>query len=359
MTYDLRINQPLSINELGGRKNNEDSIFPLKGQATITDTFFLVCDGVGGSEKGEIASRLACDSFVAFFEKNRISVSSKIMLNAALEFVENKFDERIALEPESLGMGTTLTLLHLHEKGATVAHCGDSRVYQVRNGQIIFQTSDHSFVNEMVTNGILTKEEALNHPKRNIITRAIQGTNKRTELDVTLIENIEPGDYFFMCTDGVLEQVGDDWLMKYLSNNYSNEVIIEELIKTCTGKTKDNFSAYLVQIASVNGLVKSTYSAAEKTVVTNATNTQFSENKIIKNPSLIEEEKSEKNKLYFIGILVFICLCYLLYNNLFSGSDGAEKVEKKEHKKNVNQAPLKTHNTESQIDSSNNKKISQ
>lgn len=250
----ITIHYPLALNELGGRENNEDSIFPQKGKATAENNLFLVCDGVGGFEKGEIASEIACISFPDFFGKNPVKVSTPDYIKNALKFVETTFDDYIKEQPETKGMATTLTLLHFHEAGATVAHCGDSRVYQVRNGKIIHKTDDHSYLNQMVKSGAMTKEEAVNHPKKNVIVRAIQGASiKPTEVDAEILTDIQINDYFFLCTDGILENISDDILTSVLSKDNLDEEKIKEIHSLCHEKTKDNFSAYLIKIKAVEG----------------------------------------------------------------------------------------------------------
>ena len=103
-------------------------------------------------------------------------------------------------------MATTLTMVSVGASGITLAHIGDSRIYQFRQGEIIYQTEDHSLVNSLVKLGKISKEEALTHPQKNVIIRAIQGSEHPTEADVVLLKDIQAGDYFFMCTDGVLER---------------------------------------------------------------------------------------------------------------------------------------------------------
>lgn len=243
------ISTPAAIYEVGTRSNNEDTIYPQLGIATNKDDLFLVCDGIGGAEKGEVASKLACQGFADFFRKQEIDISTAALLDEGLAAVEEAFDAYVALNPEAVEMGTTLTLIHFHNKGATLSHCGDSRIYQIRKGKILFQTEDHSLVNEMVKNGILSEEEAVNHPKKNVITRAIKGSAKKTTLDTHFITDIKAGDYFFMCTDGILEQITNELLKKTLNGKLSPQEGIKVLSTYCEGKTKDNYSAYLIQVA--------------------------------------------------------------------------------------------------------------
>lgn len=244
---------PLAIHQIGKRENNEDAVYPIFGKATVNNTLFLVCDGVGGAAKGEVASQLATQSFADFFEKNVFEVSGETFINQAIDFVQDQFDEYIEANPTAKGMGCTLTLLHLHEGGASIAHAGDSRVYHIRNGKIQWQTEDHKMVTEMLKAGVLTLEQAANHPQSNIISRAIQGkTVKPVKADFKLIESIEPNDYFFMCTDGILESISDNLLEDIIGNAENDEAKMQLIQQICQGQSNDNFSAYLIKIRAID-----------------------------------------------------------------------------------------------------------
>jgi protein phosphatase len=256
---ELTIHPPLGYSQQGGRANNEDSIFPAAGEATPEQRWFMVCDGVGGMAWGEIASYLAVDSFNNFFKAHPEPVATPTYIEQALANVQSKFDAHFASHSESRGMATTFTLLYLHSAGATVAHIGDSRVYHLRDGKIIWRTQDHSMVNELLKAGVITPREARVHPQRNVIDRAIQGSEKPVKADVQILNDIQEGDYFFLCTDGVLEQITDEVLASVLSQSISNEEKRQQLIARSTGQTKDNFSAYLVQIETVKGDIPAEY----------------------------------------------------------------------------------------------------
>ncbi|GAB3932308.1 protein phosphatase 2C domain-containing protein [Larkinella terrae] len=255
----LTIHQPLGYSFQGGRSNNEDTIFPLADDATQQQPWFMVCDGVGGAARGEIASHIAVEGFNDYFIRHPEPVATPVYLQAALDYVQAQFDDYLARHPEGNGMATTLTLLYLHEAGASVAHIGDSRVYHLRNGKVIWRTEDHSLVNQLLKAGVISREEAREHPQRNVIERAIQGSTKPVKIDVQVLNDVRPGDYFFLCTDGVLERVSDELLENVLGTTTSNEEKKQMLVDCCTGKTKDNFSAYLVQIETVSGDVADEY----------------------------------------------------------------------------------------------------
>lgn len=241
--------QPFAATETGGRVNNEDAIYPAVGQGVGgRRALFVVCDGVGGAEKGEVASALACESLA----ESLVAIDSKLTehrIQEAVEHTEIRFDEYIATHPEAAGMATTMTLLAFDGGlGVTVAHIGDSRVYQFRDGRITFCTEDHSLVNVWVKLGRITAEEALHHPQRHIITRAIQGRGAATEADVVRLTDVRPGDCFLLCTDGVTDCLTDEVLSALFTLHRTAEATGRALIDACTGRARDNFSFYIVPV---------------------------------------------------------------------------------------------------------------
>jgi len=249
---DITLERPFAASEKGKRINNEDCIFPLSELANPGQRLFMVCDGVGGAEKGEVASALACDSFrtyfSTFFEGND---PSEEFINKAVHYAESRLDEYVLQHPEAQRMATTLTLLYIGESGITVAHIGDSRIYQFREGRIIYETEDHSFVQMLVNLGEITKEEAAVHPKKNIITRALSGSVSSVNADVAFIKDIRDGDVFLMCTDGVTECFTNEELASLFSSGRSAEAIKDLLIEKCSEESKDNFSFYIIPVQSI------------------------------------------------------------------------------------------------------------
>jgi PPM family protein phosphatase len=242
----ITIYPPLAINERGRRATNQDAVFPQKPSAS--DTVFLVCDGVGGMEHGDIASEIICQSFAQSLENQPFSDVNYIA--SALTKAENALNIRAQETFAPKGMATTLTLLHLHRAGATIAHIGDSRVYQFRKGRIVFKTADHSWVNELVESGVITPEEARTHPRRNVIARAIQA-GKPAKADVKEQTDVLPDDYFFLCSDGILEHIVDNQLIALMDRNAPDSEKMKEILEICREKSKDNFSCCLVHIKSV------------------------------------------------------------------------------------------------------------
>lgn len=247
---NIQIFPPQGLSETGKRDHNEDSLFPPLGQASVNDRLFIVCDGVGGASKGEVASRLVAEGLAGYFEKFPQEEISESYLADALKFVEGKMSEHLASHPECRNMATTATVLYFDTRGAIVAWAGDSRIYQYRKGDCLFKSQDHSLVNELVRQGNISEAQARTHPQRNVILRAIKGGEEPSRLDVVRITDIKAGDFFFLCSDGVLEQWEDEDLSRLFASGKLPEAMREAILDRSRGNTKDNFTFYLVQVKS-------------------------------------------------------------------------------------------------------------
>ena len=246
----ISIHPPLYINKIGKRAKNQDSLYPQAGSANTESRVFLACDGVGGAASGEIASRVSADVVGHFFEHQLATIEH---INAAINAAQTAIDTHLETDPLSKGMGTTLTFLQFHAQGATIAHIGDSRVYHIRNGHILFCTDDHSLINEMRKKGM----DNLENVQSNVITRAIQGQSVRAvQADVQFISDIEAGDYFFLCTDGIWGVFEDTELKEIFGEALTNEEKLEQIEARCAVQSHDNYTAYLIQIESVTEAVE-------------------------------------------------------------------------------------------------------
>ena len=253
----MRINiyQPLAIHKLGKRANQEDSIYPIEGKATQNDRLFLLCDGMGGHEHGEVASQSICKSLSLFLLQHAVASEGleDKQLSDALAYAYEELD-KLAVAGDTRQMGTTLTLLYFHSNGCTAAHIGDSRIYHLRPSThtILYKSRDHSLVYDLYQAGELTYEEMKTFPQKNVITRAmIAGDRNHPKPDVIHISDIQSGDYFYICSDGMLEQMEDEELLDVFSANVRDEEKRQMLISE-TSDNKDNHSAYIVHIKEVS-----------------------------------------------------------------------------------------------------------
>ena len=250
----ITIRQPLCFSEIGRKDNQEDCIYPLAEAVSVRNKFFVLCDGMGGHENGEVASATVCESLGRYLDEHQPEdgVMTPELFKQALDFTYNELDKKDSGGVKK--MGTTMTCLYLHRNGYLVAHIGDSRIYHIRpNSGIMYQSSDHSLVNDLLRAGELTEEEAANFPQKNIITRAMQpNLERRHKADVYSFNDIQKGDYFFLCSDGVLEQLTNDKLCEILAtSNLSDCQKLNAIKNICDGKTKDNYTCYLIPVDDV------------------------------------------------------------------------------------------------------------
>lgn len=250
----ITIRQPLGFSEIGRKDNQEDCLYPTINEVSTENRFFVLCDGMGGHENGEVASATVCEAFGKYFETHQPEdgVMTPDLFKQALDYAYDELDKKDAGGLKK--MGTTMTCLYLHKNGYLVAHIGDSRIYHIRpNTGVVYQSSDHSLVNDLLRAGELTEEEAVNFSQKNIITRAMQpNLERRHKADVFSFTDIKAGDYFFLCCDGVLEQLTNDKLCEILSNKkLSDAQKLAAIKQVCDGNTKDNYTCYLIPIDDV------------------------------------------------------------------------------------------------------------
>lgn len=245
----IKIGQPRYCCEIGQRANNEDYIYPAPELATTANRLFLVCDGMGGHERGEVASELVARTIADYWIVNSELPDTDRKVQAAIREAIRKLEEQN--NGGNTNMGTTLTLASIGEEQVMIAHVGDSRVYQIRpGGGIIYHTRDHSVVQRWVDAGVLTPEEARTHPKKNMITRAVQaGVAEGSVADVVILTDIEDGDYLFLCTDGVTGAIDDPTLVEMLEQEGSDALKMEAIQTRCRNDARDNYSAYLIPLA--------------------------------------------------------------------------------------------------------------
>lgn len=320
---DIRITYPQCYSAKGNKPNQEDSLFPRQGKATVDTRVFLLCDGMGGHEHGEVASACVADT-IGLMTSGLPRCTSEEMRKAfeeALVKAYQNLDELDNAESERK-MGTTLTFLALCTDGVLVAHIGDSRVYQLRPGKgIVFQTRDHSLVNDLLASGEISKEEALSHPQRNVITRAIQPHQEYpAKATYTVLADVQKGDVFFMCCDGVIEQLNNDDLCKYLLDDEPISKRLANIERECKAKdTRDNNTAYLVEVTEVCGI---------DTVVVESV-----ENDDTLQPKPVKEKKNKFLILIIILIVIVVGVLAIIFLPTSSGADNKDPKHIDVHQK--------------------------
>jgi PPM family protein phosphatase len=217
----------ISISNVGlKRLSNEDSLGIYEVENGI---LAIVCDGLGGNKAGDVASKLSVDTVYNYF-KSSDQIDYLERIKSAILEANNIIINQASVSSELKGMATTIEVLFLTGNTAYSGHVGDSRMYYLQNGKLKQLTKDHSLVQKLIDEGVLTVNEAEHHPNRNIIMRAL-GDNTAIEIDLNKI-NLESSDdgMFFLCTDGVTTVVNDNEIEKILANNDSIKEKLSELI---------------------------------------------------------------------------------------------------------------------------------
>ena len=218
------------------RANNQDA--PIVSEKL---RLYGVADGMGGHKGGEVASTSARDDLLRELEGKTPSVAA---LSGAIEEVNRQIYHQQEHDDALTGMGTTLSVLWMSDNFVYIGHVGDSRVYLLRDGEFKLMTLDHSLVEQLVREGVLTEEEAQNHPMRNIITRAI-GTDESVEVDV-VVEERRKGDLWLACSDG-LHGLVDDRQMRDALRQYAPEKAADVLLKAALDAGgRDNVTLVIV-----------------------------------------------------------------------------------------------------------------
>ena len=218
------------------RANNQDA--PIVSEKL---RLYGVADGMGGHKGGEVASTSARDDLLRELEGKTPSVAA---LSGAIEEVNRQIYHQQEHDDALTGMGTTLSVLWISDNFVYIGHVGDSRVYLLRDGEFRQMTLDHSLVEQLVREGVLTEEEAQNHPMRNIITRAI-GTDESVEVDV-VVEERRKGDLWLACSDG-LHGLVDDRQMRDALRQYAPEKAADVLLKAALDAGgRDNVTLVIV-----------------------------------------------------------------------------------------------------------------
>jgi PPM family protein phosphatase len=223
------------------RRANEDSLL---ARAPL----FVVADGMGGAQAGEVASRLAVESFQGGLQG---AAEPEAALAELTREANSRIHELSHSHAEQAGMGTTLTAVYVGERDVSIAHVGDSRAYRFRDGELLRLTDDHSLVDELLRQGRLTPEEAVEHPQRSVITRAL-GPEGDVEVD-TRSYSARDGDVYLLCSDGLTTMVAETQLGELLRTHETLREKGEALIAAANDAGgRDNITVVLLRVEELD-----------------------------------------------------------------------------------------------------------
>lgn len=221
------------------RSNNQDTIKVCEGLGLC-----LVADGMGGHKGGEIASEMAADTVEAVIGQANSFDSVEAWVKHAISQANKDIYLKAIDEPELRGMGTTCSLVVVKDDMVHIGHVGDSRIYFVSDAEIRQVTIDHTLVEDLIKRGELKREDAKQHPKRNVITRAV-GTDSDVEVDYSSYRVVDT-EKVLLCSDGLTGRVEDHEILEIVNNNSIDDAV-KALIKLANDRGgADNISVVIM-----------------------------------------------------------------------------------------------------------------
>jgi protein phosphatase len=237
----LRVAEQYAVTDTGRqRRANEDSLL-------ARSPLYVVADGMGGAQAGEVASRIAVESFQPGLDD---ATQPEHALAAMARAANSRIHELSHSNVEQAGMGTTLTAVYVGEHEISIAHVGDSRAYCLRDGELLRLTDDHSLVDELMRQGRLTPEEAVEHPQRSVITRAL-GPEVSVDVD-TRTFTARGEDVYLLCSDGLTTMLSEAEIRSLLLANPRLRDAGEALIAAANDAGgRDNITVVLLRLEDV------------------------------------------------------------------------------------------------------------
>jgi serine/threonine protein phosphatase PrpC len=234
-----------SISSIGKvRKSNQDCFI----NETINDlNAFVLCDGMGGKNGGDIASKIAVDSIISFISKNQ-KINFKDLINSSFQYANSNILKEAGKNSLHEGMGTTAVLVISSQNQFHFGHVGDSRIYYIEESKIEQITKDHSLIQHLLDSGEITIEMAANHPMRNIITHALGSS-----LDINFnyyVTSFFPvsNSYILLCSDGLNSMISDSEIVSSFSCVEPEEIANNLIEKALDAGGKDNVTVTVIRV---------------------------------------------------------------------------------------------------------------
>ena len=230
------------VSDIGLKRTlNEDSASYLERQ---NFKIYVVADGMGGHNAGEVASKIAVEQIVRYVDENYSLEDEENLISKAIKTANEEIFKFSKTNDKLNGMGTTVTAGFVTSQYIYIANVGDSCCMAFKNGELTKITKDHSLVQELLDSGTISEIEAINHPKKNIITRAL-GTSSDVNVDVFKID-VNKYDLFILCSDGLTNEVTKGEILRIIDNNTNYISIAEELVNLAKTKGgRDNITVLL------------------------------------------------------------------------------------------------------------------
>lgn len=244
----LKAQIQIALSRKGKRNRNEDFIVP--SETSGNSNVFVVCDGVGGNHEGAVASKILAES-VEFYlnRKNPILFSVKSYLNKSLRFAEERLSEYIEHHPHSKGMASTIACLEFGKKKVLGFWVGDSKIYHIREGKILFESTDHTLYQELKNQPETDQDKLNDFPYKNYILRAVKGNHSPADPEYFISSDLKKNDTFILLTDGIKEAFSKNDLIELIQSSKSLGDLEKSIENQCEEKSNDNYSIIILKLA--------------------------------------------------------------------------------------------------------------
>ena len=299
--------------EAGRKTNQEDYIWPIPGEATVDDKVFIVCDGTGSFENGEIASKLICQFMAAKVLKYPEYKMSEELIDKLL--VEAR--ERLITYTREYNLNTDLTttfsMVVLYDQKVLISWFGDSRIYHLRDGEILFKSEDTSQVDELVHQDEMTGDDSQLQLSHNAVSHTIKADSSPVNAQVRWIEDLRDGDYFLLCSKGLLETVTDDDIKSLLGPNDQENIDLANSFRELSGdKTMDNYSMYLIRMNV--GVQRKSFSNGGNRVSNGATNVRKEVTRTRNEVANVRKQRNANmSPMLILSVTIIAALSLFLY----------------------------------------------
>ncbi len=338
---NITLKQPAALHERGTREVNEDYIYPNLGKATIDQRLFIVCDGMGGHDKGDIASKIVADqvsNYLNSLPEGQEPESED--LKSALKVAESELSRYMKLHSSSVGMGSTLSLVYFGEQNILFAWVGNSPIFYYHKKQETLLAAQ---------NISPTAKPGEKSDTPDDIPPIIYGEEHPAILNIRKmpLDSVHADDYIFVASDGILEQVGDRTLSMLFKEGQSPEFLIKEIANLSRGSTQDDFSCYMLQIEQVTAATTDSNDTSDLTSTEKQKNTGTDINSD-NTPAIPWKEFLTPRNMYIAsGVLVGIIALTFLGIWWFSNN---QKQEQFDNLYSEGQALLESQNYEAAAD---------
>jgi len=231
------------------RSMNQDSLLVSENNDKGLNLYILA-DGMGGYKGGEIASKVAVTAVQKYITEKFDTISKDKesildLIDDSIDFANSAIYDESEQDEELQDMGTTLEVLLIYKSKVYIGHIGDSRIYRIRKGKMKKITTDHSYVEKLIQDGEITREEAYNHPKKNLLIKAL-GTDKVVEPDL-LYTVLNKNDILLMCSDGLTNMIRENEILDIILSSEEQKDVTEILVdKANEAGGLDNISVIII-----------------------------------------------------------------------------------------------------------------